>query len=125
VVGCEIDGDLRARVAGAHHQHAPFLDWGGVTVLLRVELDDALVELARERRNPGVGIGTSRYDRVRSEQRVLTADHLEAIPDLRQSVDVDPCPDRELELAGISFQIVGGLVLGRIRGGRSRKRHSR
>ena len=84
-----------------------------------------LVELARERRNPGVVERAGRHDHVLGEQRVLATDHLESIPDFRQSVDFDPGSDRELELAGISLQIVGGLVLGRIREGRSRKRHPR
>ena len=56
---------------------------------------------------------------------MLAPAHLESIPGFGQSVDFDPGSDRELELAGISLQIVGGLVLGRIRGGRSRKRHPR
>ena len=58
-------------------------------------------------------------------QRVLATCHLESIPGLRQSVDLDPGSDRELERAGIGLQIVGGLVLGRICPGRSRKRHPR
>ena len=73
----------------------------------------------------GVVEGAGRHDHVLGEQRVLAADHLESIPGLGQSVDFDARSDRELELAGISLQIVGGLVLGRIRGGRSRKRHPR
>ena len=54
VVGSELDCDLGAGVAGAHHQHPAFLDLGRVAVLLGVELDDALVELPCERRGLGL-----------------------------------------------------------------------
>ena len=78
-------------------------------------------------RMPGPwGCDTRRSPRPRSRQTACARPaHLESIPDFGQSVDFDPGPDRELELAGISLQIVGGLVLGGIRGGRSRKQHPR
>ena len=83
------------------------------------------IQLARERRNSRIVEGAGRHDHVLGEQRVLATCHFESIPGLRQSVDLDAGSDRELERAGICFQIVGGLVLGRISPGRSRKRHTR
>jgi hypothetical protein len=98
---------------------------GWVAVLLGVELDDAFVELACERRGPGVVRGAGSHDHVLREQSMFATDHLESIPDLGEFVDSDPGSDGKLELAGIGLQIVGGLVLGRIREGRSRKGHPR
>src|SRR5687768_14249376 len=44
----ELDGDLRSGVAGAHDEHGAFLNLGWVAALLRVELDDALIQIACE-----------------------------------------------------------------------------
>jgi len=125
VVASEFDGYLGAGVAGAHHQHSPFLDLGWVAVLLGVELDDVLVELACERRHFGVVIGARSHDHVLGEQRVLATDHFESCPAPGDFVDSYARSHRELQLAGISLEIVGGLVLGRIRRGQSRKVHPR
>ena len=121
----DLHGNLRPGVPGAHDQHCAFLNLGRVAILLRVELDDASIQLARERRNSRIVVGAGRHDYVLGEQRVLARGHFESIPGLRQSVDLGAGSDRELERAGICFQIVGGLVLGRISPGRSRKRHTR
>jgi hypothetical protein len=106
VVGSEFDGYLRAGVASAHDQHSPFLDLRRVTVLLGMELDAALLELARERRDPGTVIGAGSHDHVLGEQPVVAANHLESIPDLGHPVDFDPGSDGELECAVIALQIV-------------------
>ena len=93
---------------------AALLDLGWVAVLLGMELDDALVELACERRDPGIVRGAGRDDHVLGEERVLATDQLESVADLGQPVDLDPGSDREIERARIRLEVVGDLVLARI-----------
>src|SRR5512145_1545511 len=93
----ELDGDLRSGVAGAHDEHSSLLNLGRIAVLLRVELDDALIQLACERRNSRVVEGAGRHDDVLGEQRLLTTFHFESIPGLRQSINPDAGSNRKLE----------------------------
>src|SRR5688572_13811610 len=95
----ELDGDLRPGVPGANDEHCAFLNLRWVAVLLRVELDDALIQLACQRRNSRIVEGAGRHDHVLGEHRVLATSHFESIPGLRQSVDLDARSDRELERA--------------------------
>src|SRR6188508_2827353 len=124
-MGSELDGDLRTGVPGAHDEHRTLLNLGWVAVLLGVELDDALIQLACESWNFRVVEGAGGHDRVLGEQGVFATCHFESIPRLRQSVDSDSGSDGELEGAGVLLQIVGGLVLGRIGPRRSWKSHPR
>ena len=63
--------------------------WDGLRIL-GMELDDARVELACERRDPGVVRGAGGHDHVFGDERVLATDHRKPIPDLGESVDFDP-----------------------------------
>ena len=66
-MGSELDRDLRPGVPGAHDEHCSFLNLGWVAVLLGVELDDALIQLACECRNPRVVERAGSHDHVLGE----------------------------------------------------------
>jgi hypothetical protein len=49
----QLVGDFCARVAGTHHKDTPVLELTGLTVVSDMKLDDARIELAGERWDPG------------------------------------------------------------------------
>lgn len=70
VLESELHRDLRPGVPGAHDEHGAFLNLRWVAVLLGVELDDALMQLGRECRNPRGVERAGRHDDVLGEERV-------------------------------------------------------
>src|SRR5215212_4738790 len=59
-----LESDLRPRVASTHHQNGAFLELRGATVLARMELHDARLELLGESRDLGDLVGPRRDDHM-------------------------------------------------------------
>ena len=71
-----LDRDLAARVPCSDDEHRPLSELSGAAVLAGVELDDARVELGRERRQPGNAVACHRNDHVLGlEDAIACLDH--------------------------------------------------
>ena len=123
VRGRELERDLRPRVAGPHDQDVAVPQLGRVAVLGGVELDDAGVELGGEGGHPGALVVGHRHHHVVGLPAPLAGRHHQPAVPPRQPVHPDPGLDRQPEPVRVGLQVVGHLVLGRERPGRTRERH--
>ena len=119
-------GDVRARVARADDEHRPVLELRQVAVVARVELGDARVELARElgRVRPLEDAGGD-DDVVGLEAPVAGGRHVAAVLLRRAPSTAVPLRTGQLEARRVRLQVVGHLVLRRVRGAPRRERASR
>ena len=123
VRGRELERDLRPRVAGPHDQDVAVPQLGRVAVFGGVELDDAGVELGGEGGHPGALVVGHRHHHVAGLPAPVAGRHLQPAVPPRQPVHPDPGLDGQPEPVRVVLQVVGHLVLGRERPGRTRERH--
>jgi hypothetical protein len=107
-----LESDLSPRVARAHHKHGTFLELRGVTVLARMELHDARMEIVGEGGDLRDLVGARRDDHVSRFETAAAGRQDEAVILPGESVHLDACSNGELEPGRVGREIVGHLVLG-------------
>jgi hypothetical protein len=115
----DLEGDLCSRVARSDHEGAAFLELGRVVVAGRVELDDIGTEVGGEGGYPGDLEGRHGHHRVVGLPAAVARGDYEPAVVLEEPVHPDAGPNRELEPGRVGLQVVGHLVLGGERVGRS------
>src|ERR671910_1460294 len=91
------EGDLRSRVARAHHQNGTFLELRGVTVLTRMELHDARMEIVGEGGDLRDLVGARRDDHVSSFETAAAGRQDEAVILPGECVYLDAYSNRQIE----------------------------
>ena len=85
----------------------------------------SLIEPCGEGRNPRMMVRAGGHHHILGSQHILAAACLEPMTCGREPVDSDASANRQLEVAGVGLEIIGGLVLGGVRGGRAGEPQSR
>ena len=112
-----LERDLGTRVPNAHDQDAPFPQLGRTSVVARMQLHDARVEIAGVGGDRGRMVGARRdHDVIGLEPPVPGGDDV-PLPKPGQAVDAHPRADGELESLRVCLEVVGHLVLRRERQG--------
>src|SRR3954465_8296207 len=108
--GCQLLGDLVARVPAAHNEHGALGHVGRRAVRGAVHLHDRIVELLGEGRNPGRLERTPGDDHLIGDERAVTQLDQEALVTGAHGHDLAIELDRQLERLGVAGEVLDHLI---------------
>ena len=117
-----VEGDLGPRVSSADDENGALPQLGGPPVVGGGQLDDARIERGGEGGHAGSLVGTRRHDHVVGLEPPIAGDEEVPAPGPAQSVDVDTGPNGKVEPCGVRLEVVGHLILRRVRPAACRER---
>src|SRR5512133_3600286 len=108
----DFERDVSTRVGRSDHQHIAVCQLGWPSVLTRVELCDARVELGCEVWHVRRLVATCRQHYIlRLEMMITDTDH-EVVVGLADRIDREATANRKIKFCGVRLKVVGHLVLG-------------